>query len=36
MDVSLAKKLGWTYVTDIKKAISLTYHSYQKEKNKIK
>ena len=32
MDVSLAKKLGWTYVTDIEKAISLTYHSYQKEK----
>lgn len=32
MDVSLSKKLGWTYVTDLKKAISLTYHSYQKEK----
>ena len=32
MDVSLAKKLGWKYLTDIKKAILLTYNSYQKEK----
>ena len=33
MDVSLAKKLGWTYVTDMEKAVLLTYQSYQKEKN---
>ena len=32
MDVSLAKKFGWRYNTDIKKAISSTYQSYQKEK----
>jgi len=32
MDVSLAKKFGWKYSIDIKKAILSTYQSYQKEK----
>jgi len=31
MDVSLAKKFGWKYNINIKKAISRTYQSYQKE-----
>jgi len=31
MNVSLAKKLGWKYNIDIKKAIINTYQSYQKE-----
>ena len=31
MNVSLAKKLGWKYNISIKKAISSTYQSYQKE-----
>tara|TARA_B110000285_G_C15030903_1_gene566698 strand:+ start:112 stop:1050 length:939 start_codon:yes stop_codon:yes gene_type:complete len=31
MNVSLAKKLGWKYNIDLKKAIINTYQSYQKE-----
>ena len=31
MDVSLAKKFGWRYKIDLKKAILNTYESYQKE-----
>jgi GDP-L-fucose synthase len=31
MDVSLAKKFGWKYKIDLKKAILNTYDSYQKE-----
>ena len=31
MNVSLAKKLGWKYNIDLKKAIMNTYQSYQKE-----
>jgi GDP-L-fucose synthase len=31
LDVSLAKKFGWKYNINIKKAISRTYQSYQKE-----
>ena len=32
LDVSLAKKYGWRYTIDLKKAILNTYQSYQKEK----
>ncbi|MDB9739022.1 GDP-L-fucose synthase [Candidatus Pelagibacter sp.] len=31
MDVTLAKKFGWKCTIDLNKAISNTYHSYQKE-----
>ena len=33
MDVSLAKKFGWSYNTKLKKAILSTYQSYLKEAN---
>ena len=33
MDVSLAKKLGWKFKTDLKKSILDTYLSYKKESN---
>lgn len=32
MDVSLAKKIGWTYRINLKEAILKAYNSYQKEK----